>query len=471
MKYLKLFFMLLVLLLICNMSCEKLPIAFFSMSKSSAEVDEIITFTNQSEHATSYIWDFGDGNTSTIVNPTHSFSSGGTYTVQLTANGDGGSNSISKIMTIAYQEPIADFSMDKSAADVDEIITFTNNSEYAANYAWSFGDGNTSNEINPTHSYTSGGSYTVQLTATGDGGSNSISKTIAIAYPEPVADFSMDKSTADVGETITFTNQSENTSTYEWEFGDGNTSTEANPTHSYAAGGSYTVQLIATGDGGSDSISKTITIAYPEPVADFSMDKSTAEVDEIITFTNQSENASTYVWSFGDGNTSTEANPTHSYSAGGSYTVQLTATGDGGTNSISKTITIKDPEPVADFSMNKSTAEVDEIINFTNQSENATTYVWDFGDGNTSTETDPEHSYSEGGTYTVQLTATGDGGTNSISKTITITYPEPVADFSMDKSTAEVDEIITFTNQSENAATYAWQLFLIWNCYLHHRLQ
>lgn len=167
----------------------------------------------------------------------------------------------------------------------------------------------------------------------------------------------------------------------------------------------------------------------PEPVANFTASKTSAEVDETIMFTNSSENATTYFWDFGDGNTSIDENPIHSYSGNGTFMVTLTATGDGRENSTSKTITVAYPAPVANFTMDKTEAETDETITFTNSSENATTYSWDFGDGNTSIDENPTHSYSSDGTFTVTLTATGDGGENSTSKTITITAPPVVGTY------------------------------------------
>lgn len=112
--------------------------------------------------------------------------------------------------------------------------------------------------------------------------------------------------------------------------------------------------------------------------------------------------------------------------------------------------------PVADFSIDKPSSETGVTIYFINNSQNATGYTWDFGDGSTSTEKNPSHSYSTTGSFTVTLTATGDGGTNTTSKTITISHPLAIASFSMDKTTAEVGVVINFTNTSLNALSYSW---------------
>jgi len=183
------------------------------------------------------------------------------------------------------EEPYASFTC-KSSAEVNEVITFTNSSTFATIYSWDFGDGNTSTEENPTHSYSNDGNFTVVLTATGDGGENSISKIITVAYPAPVANFTMDKTEAMEGETITFTNSSENATSYSWDFGDDKTSTDENPTHSYLTEGTYTVELTATGDGGSKSITKTITIIKnPNPLlGNWELTKITLNNNEISDF-------------------------------------------------------------------------------------------------------------------------------------------------------------------------------------------
>ncbi|PCH67957.1 MAG: hypothetical protein COC06_10425 [Bacteroidales bacterium] len=236
--------------------------------------------------------------------------------------------------------PVADFSVSKTSALVDEEIQFNNLSENAKDYLWDFGDGNVSLEKSPMHWYTNSGTYKVTLTVTSAGKLNSKSIKVDIAHPSPVAGFTMDKAEAKVNETITFTNVTVNASSYAWDFGDGNTSNEENPKHTYLSAGNFTVSLVATGDGGEQTVSKTIDITHLAPVASFTIDNTSALLEEVITFTNTSENTTSYLWDFGDGRTSTEENPKHSFSIGGTFTVSLTATGDGGEDTLTKTVEI-----------------------------------------------------------------------------------------------------------------------------------
>lgn len=165
------------------------------------------------------------------------------------------------------------------------------------------------------------------------------------------------------------------------------------------------------------------TITTLPPMAEFEISNTTPKVDEQIIFTNTSQHATSYEWDFGDGNSSTDENPVHSYASAGSFSVKLTATGEGGSDSASKVVTVMDATPIADFTINKTTAGIGERISFTNTSLNATEYEWDFGDGNMSIETNPTHEYDEAGNYTVKLVASNNGLENSIEKTVKIVIP------------------------------------------------
>ncbi len=159
----------------------------------------------------------------------------------------------------------------------------------------------------------------------------------------------------------------------------------------------------------------------PKVEADFTL---TFGSKGAVTFKNASKNATSYAWDFGDGSKSTEENPTHTYTKDSTYTVKLTATNAGGSAEKTRTVTISlegtSTQLVANF-----TFAVDEKtagkVTFTNTSEGATSYAWDFGDGNTSTDENPAHTYAKNDTYTVKLTATNAGGSDNTTKEVTIT--------------------------------------------------
>ena len=237
------------------------PIANFTFTGAGKNAPCEVTFTNTSTNATSYSWKFGDGATSTEVNPKHTYTSGGTFTVTLTATGEGGTNSISKKVQINDPVPIANFTFSGAGNPAPCEVVFTNTSTNATSYSWDFGDGSTSTEENPTHTYMSGGTFTVSLTAIGPGGENSISKNVNISDPVgPVANFTFSGAGGFAPCTVTFTNTSTNATSYSWDFGDGTTSTAVNPSHTYNSGGIYSVTLTATSSNGSNSITKNVNI-------------------------------------------------------------------------------------------------------------------------------------------------------------------------------------------------------------------
>jgi PKD repeat protein len=307
-----------------------------------------VSFTNLSSGATSYSWDFGDGNTSTATNPANTYSNAGNYTVTLTAMGAGGTNSLirSNYVVLTNQPPpvVADFVGDPTNGAAPLTVSFTNLSSGATGYSWDFGDGNTSTAANPANTYSNAGSYTVTLMAMGVGGTNSLTRSnyIVVTNPPPpvLADFVGDPTNGAAPLTVSFTNLSSGATSYSWDFGDGNTSTAANPANTYSNAGSYTVTLTAGGAGGTNSLTRSnyIVVTNPPPpvLADFVGDPTNGAAPLTVSFTNLSSGAASYSWDFGDGNTSTAANPANTYSNAGSYTVTLTAIGAGGTNNLTR---------------------------------------------------------------------------------------------------------------------------------------
>ncbi len=217
---------------------------------------------------------------------------------------------------------------------------------------------------------------------------------------------------------------------WQWGFGDGGTATAQNPSHSYAAAGSYTVTLTVTDNqGATGSTSKTVTVTAPNqsPTAAFT----SSCTGLACAFTDGSNDPDGSVvawqWSFGDGGTATVQNPSHSYTAAGSYTVTLTVTDNqGATGSTSKTVTVTAPNqpPTASFTVNCNGLS----CGFTNRSSDPdgtiTAYNWTFGDGTSSTAQNPSHTYAAAGAYTVTLKVTDNqGATGSTSQTVTVTQP------------------------------------------------
>jgi len=212
-----------------------------------------------------------------------------------------------------------------------------------------------------------------------------------------------------------------------WTFGDGSTSTDANASHTYDKGGDYVVQLAAYGSEGAVSLKEAkITIVDPRPVADF-----TVKLEDLTaTLTNKSKLATSYLWDFGNGTTSTLASPTVTYPelTGASptpkvYTIKLTVTNAKGTSSTTTDITIF-PVPTADFTftIDKNAPDKDpgRVVTFVNKAVNATSYKWDFGDNTSATEATVVKTYNIKFSYQVTFTAINDRRSVSVTKTVNL---------------------------------------------------
>ncbi len=159
------------------------------------------------------------------------------------------------------------------------------------------------------------------------------------------------------------------------------------------------------------------TVPYSAPIAQFTASTTTGPAPLALNFLNASTGSITsYAWTFGDGGTSTAASPSHVYAAAGVYTVSLTVTGPGGSNTQTRSnyVTVTTATPVAQFTGSPTSGVAPLTVAFTNTSTGSiTSYAWTFSDGGTSTAASPSHVYSAAGTYTVKLTVTGPGGSNT----------------------------------------------------------
>lgn len=199
-----------------------------------------------------YVWDFGDGNTSTNANPgTHTYVNPGTYTIQLVVFNAQCSDTLERIVVIEPPSPIVNFS-GSGIGCAPFTLTFNNTTLYANRYEWDFGDGNTSNEENPSHTYTIPGTYSVRLIGIGDGGQDVLVHVDSVTvYEIPNAYFISQPRTVFIpSDPVVMFNLSTGANQFFWDFGDGFTSTEISPEHYYTAPGDYTIRLIARNEFG-----------------------------------------------------------------------------------------------------------------------------------------------------------------------------------------------------------------------------
>ena len=405
-----------------------------------------LVFTDESSTTLGTIdtweWDFGDGNTSNIQNPTHTFASG-SYNVTLTVTTDNlASDSYAEVVDII---PIANFTFDQFCDSVSFLDSSTPNGEITA-WDWDFGDGGTSIDEDPQHVYSNHGTYNVHLEVTHNSGcTDTISQQVDII---PKATFSYIQTC----DTFNFTDESTplfQITSWEWDFGDGGSSTDPSPLYIYPVAGNYLVKLIVTHSSGCmDSTTQLVDIV---PVADFTYVQSCNS----FTFTDASTpvgDITEWNWDFGDGTNSTFQNPpAHDYLISGLIDVELLVTHSSGCkDSITQQINII---PVADFTYDQFCDSI-EFFDASTPVGEITTWEWDFDDGTPiSYDQYPIHVYANPGTYFTELIVTH---TSTCKDTITqeIIIPDIEAEFTFDQI---CDSVYFFDASSSTAGIEFWE--------------
>ena len=441
---------------------EDVPTVGFSLMQDGSTV----AFSNSSNRANSYLWDFGDGNSSNDPNPMHMYTADGTYTITLIASNTCGSANLTQTVTIdnssTAQLPNAAFSASAQAGCAPLVVDFSDLSTNVPDtWSWSFegGSPSTSNERNPTVTYSNPGTFSVILQA---GNAAGMDTEVQISYitieDVPNASFNINQD----GPEIILVNNSIAANSYLWDFGDGNTSMDANPTHTYMNDGNYTITLSATNDCGSVEVSNTITVAGSQaPIAAFTSDLTSGCAPLTVQFTDLSSNQpDNWLWSFDGGEPaiSTDQNPIVIFDEPGIYTIVLQSGNGVGSNTVIQTDLIEVlAGPDAFFSLSQE----DNAISFFNTSDNATEYLWDFGDGNASMEENPVHEYQDAGAYTVTLTVTNACGTSIWTEDVVVDEVilplAPVAVFNSDVVNGCAPLTVQFNDQSTtNPTSWSW---------------
>ncbi|MCP4353037.1 MAG: PKD domain-containing protein [Desulfobacterales bacterium] len=397
-----------------------------------------VSFTDEMEACNdivSWYWEFGGNATSTEQNPTHTYLNSGTYKVKLTViDAVGNTDSETATITINDTDPTAKASASTTAGNEPLAVEFTDNSQSydgITSWKWEFGDGATSTNQNPAYTYTQNGVYTATLTVKeSDGDTATATITITVNDTNPKAIASASSTSGNEPFTVHFTDNSQSYDgiiQWHWDFGDGTTSTDKNPTHSYTHGGLYKARLtVSEADGNESSTEidiRVVQVTCTNP--SFSSNKGTEPLTVNFKVSSCSDNK-VVSWDFGDGQSSTDQNPTHTYTQDGVYTAKQTVTkSNGEIDTADITITVNNSHP-HNTSISVPNTEGDEPFStvFTPYSESydgITSWEWNFGDGQTSTDKNPLHTYTRNGIYTVNLIAReADGNTDTAQITITV---------------------------------------------------
>ena len=449
-----------------HVEITKVKAGFFAASNFACSGIQL-QFTDTSNFASSWLWNFGDGTTSTLQNPTHAYAANGNYTVTLTATYNGCTDTYTQAAQINVTSPVI-FTVganDTSNCSAPFTVNFNNSAISATNYNWDFGDGTFSTLASPSHTYSNTGSYTVSLGIdNGQGCVNTVVMNNYIGVGQLHAAFGIDTIKGCTPLQVHFSDSSTSDvpiTSYAWDFGDGTTGTGASPIHNYTTGGSFIPRVVITNaDGCADSAVLNGVVAVGSTlIPSFTATPLVQCIDQPIIFQNDTPAGlgpqTLWRWDFGDGTTSSLFSPTHAYSDTGFYDITLTVINQGCPNDTVRLRYIEIVVPRADFDFDFSCSNPT-TVTFIDKSVGADTYFWEFGDGTTSTQASPVHTYPTQSNYSVKLTVFNatTGCVDSTTKILPIGTPD--AKFTSDTTRGCVPFAINFIDSSIFASTWRW---------------
>jgi gliding motility-associated-like protein len=461
------------------------PIADFRYTKVCNGNPTQFTDTSLTAAGTinSWAWDFGDGSTvNTNQNPSHIYASAGNYTVTLIAhNNFECADTITKSVKV-YYNPVADFTF--SNVCFKDSMYFNNTSSVdistsIGSYLWSFGDGSSSSSLkNPSHDYASAATFLVTLLVTTIDGCTDVKNSSVKVFDPPISAFTA--SNTCLLDSARTTNASLNPAVgtianWSWNFGDGSplNSTLWNPSHLYATPGNYQITLITHSSnlGCPDTLTDSIHV-FPMPLADFGF--TNICLNRAMNFNDLSNVSSgsvtAWAWDFGDATPlNTAQNPSHIYTAAGSYVVTLIVTTNNGCKDTVTKNVIVHPLPSVLFST--SNVCLGSVTNFINTSsipanpanDIIQSWIWNYADVSPiGTNQNPSHTYSVIGSYVVKLIAVSNFGCSDSVIETAVVNPNPVVGFTANDTVGCEPLCVTFQNNSSIAtggnAHFLWDL-------------
>lgn len=325
-------------------------------------------------------------------------------------------------IVVYAQAPNADFTASPLAVCLGNPINFTNTStpgnSTITNYSWNFGNGQTSTEINPSYTYTAPGTYTITLAVqTANGQADAEVKVgYIVINPLPSASFNIQGIGCIVPFGVDYTNTSTTGPgiTYNWNFGNGQTSTLLNPdTIIYNTTGNYTASLLVTNQNSGCNSTFNVPIAVSNYTAAMTVPLTGCAGTPIQFLNNSTVGTNSWNWNAGNTQTSSQTNPVFIYDTPGIYTITLQTqnTTAGCSSNATQQITIL-PSPTPSFTATSTTAGCSPLpVSFSNTSAGAGTFVWNYGDGSTfSGQNSPTHAFQGNGSYSVTLVMTSTNG-------------------------------------------------------------
>ena len=397
------------------------PNSFVANFTTDANCETFTVTASSGIPYSSHVWQFGDGTVLTGDPATHTFSGPGiyqiTHIISPTLPNCGTGDTVTQTVNIT-PPVLAGFSASDTLGCIPMSVQFNNQSTNATAFQWDLGNGQTSTEANPIATYPTPGTYTVSLTAINPqscNGSDIYTYHITALDTIIFADFNYLLPGPCDPLSVQFGTSLPPQLTYEWDFGDGHTATGVSaPANLYDEPGTYTVRLIASSPCAPPDTAYQTFVLVPPNIVEGSFEPPVSGCTPITVNLTATGNAQTYQWDLGDGTTSGGTTVSHVYEQPGSYVIELTAidpTTCNGEDISTATLNVYS-YATALFEMSTDTIEANYEVLFTNLSSNADAYQWTFGDGGSSDEFQPVHTYSQAGNYNVCLEAINEHGCN-----------------------------------------------------------
>ena len=407
------------------------PVAAFDFSPANPKTTDTIRFRDLSVDEGGEVvlrrWDFGDGSADVRRDPTHRYDKPGVYEVTLNVTDiDVMASQVKRTITVRNAEPLADFDFAPRRIFSGSLVAFTDLSRdldgAVLNWTWDFGDGEGSHARHPVHRFAKGGNHTVTLTVTDDlGGVATLTKTVPVLNTVPRPAFGYAPEVPVSGAPVQFFDNSTDVDgtlvAWEWTFGDGGTARGPTPTYVFNRPGTFIVTLVVTDNaGGSATTTQTLAVANRPPHADFAWTPMGQPADKPVEFRSTSVDPDGLIllttWDFGDGTTGARDSPVqHIFPRAGTYNVTITVTDNlMATTSLTRSVTIANAAPRADFAASPDPTYRGLPVNFTDLSRDpdgdaVAERSWDFGDGSPLVDGLPlvSHVYDRIGTFPVTL--------------------------------------------------------------------